>query len=115
MLRRCCGRSMNQHLFLRRMKISNSHNFTTTTTTTIIIIMVGAGMGPSSWCLDIVTTITTTTITASIVATIDQSRKALEKQDPRVLFFLCWLFQAAFLLRRAMKMPVSPVKHGIAR
>jgi hypothetical protein len=67
------------------MKTSNSHN----TTTTIITIMVGAGMGPSSWCLGIVATITITTIiTPTIVATIEPALRMIEKQDPQVLF-LC--------------------------
>ena len=89
MPRRCCRRSMNQDLFPRRMKISNSHNTTTIITTIIITTIIGAGMGPSSWCLDIVTIIITTTITitAFIAATIEPALRMVEKQDPRVLFF----------------------------
>jgi len=102
---------MNQGRSPRPMKVSNSHN-----TTTIITITVGAGMGPSSWCLDIVVTITITTIiTPTIAATIEPALRMIEKQDPRVLFFVCCLLQARFFPRRTMKMPIGPVEHRIRR
>ncbi len=106
---------MNQDLFPRRMKISNSHN-TTTIITIIITTIIGAGMGPSSWYLDIVTTITTITtiiITAFIAATIEPALRMIGKQDPRVLLFCGASLQAGFLLRRAMKMPVGAVEHDL--
>ena len=85
---------MNQGRSPRRMKTSSSHNITTIT---ITIIMVGAGMGPSSWCLDIVITITTIIIiTATIAATIESSLCTIEKQDPRVLFFVCCYSRRTF-------------------
>jgi hypothetical protein len=57
------------------MKISSLHNITIITTTTII--MVGAGMGPSSWCLAIgTTTITTTIITIITTDQRDHSGRA---------------------------------------
>src|ERR1700730_15952329 len=109
MLRRCCRRSMNRGRSPRRMKIFSSHNITTITTTMV-------GVGPSSWCLDIVVTITITTIiTPTIAAAIESALRMIEKQDPRVLFFVCYLLQARFLLRRTMKMPIGPVKHRVRR
>ena len=97
------------------MKISSSHN-TITTIIITTITMVGVGMGPSSWCLDIViTTITTTTITATIAATIESALRTIGKQDPRGPVFVCGLLLAGLFLRRAMKMPVGAVKHDLRR
>ena len=85
---------MNQGRSPQPMKISNSHN-----TTTIITITVGAGMGPSSWCLDIVVTITITTIiTPTIAATIESALRTIGKQDPRGPVFVCGLLLAGLFL-----------------